>query len=434
MPGAFQRLTPPWERVEVIQQSGGIEDGARVVLRMGTPPFTVRWVAEHCDYIEGKQFRDVQVSGPFARWQHTHRVEPTDDKSCELEDRIDYALPLGWLGSAVGGALAETRLERMFTYRHRVTCQDIEAHQRFKEAGSMRILVTGSSGLVGSSLVPFLTTGGHDVVRLVRSAGQGEGVVRWNPARGQIDGEALEGLDAVVHLAGENIASGRWNEELKAKIRDSRVKGTRLLAESLAALRKPPRVLVCASAIGFYGDRGAEVMTESSPAGSGFLPEVCREWEAASQPATDAGIRVVNLRIGVVLSAQGGALAKMLTPFRLGLGGVVGDGEQYMSWIALDDVIGAIHHCLMTETLAGPVNGVAPQPVTNRELTKTLGSVLSRPTVLPLPGFAVRLAFGEMGEELLLSSTRVEPTKLTASGYAYRCPKLRGALQHLLGQ
>lgn len=433
-PGAFQRLTPPWERVQVIEQSGGIEDGARVVLRMGTPPFAVRWVAEHRDYIEGKQFRDVQISGPFVRWEHTHRVEPDGPASCLLEDRIDYALPLGRLGNVVLGPLVQARLQRMFAYRHRVTQQDITAHQRFKEVGPMRILVTGSSGLVGSALVPFLTTGGHEVLRLVRSGARRDGVVRWDPDSGEIDADSLEGLDAVVHLAGESIAAGRWNDKVKARIRDSRVKGTRLLAETLAARRRPPRVFVCASAIGFYGDRGAAVMTEASPAGTGFLPDVCRAWEAASQPAAEKGIRVVRLRVGVVLSPEGGALAKMLTPFRLGLGGVVGPGDQYMSWIALDDVVGAIHHCVMNEALSGPVNAVAPHPVTNREYTKTLGSVLSRPTLFPLPAFAVRLAFGEMGDELLLSSTRVEPRQLTSSGYAYRFPELRGALRHLLGR
>lgn len=433
-PGAFQRLTPPWERVEVLEQSGGIEDGARVVLRMGARPFAVRWVAEHRDYVEGRQFRDVQISGPFARWEHTHRVEPEGPASCLLEDRIEYALPFGWLGSLAGGSMARSRLERMFVYRHRVTRQDILAHRRFKEVKRMKILVSGSTGLIGSALVPFLTTGGHEVLRLVRSAAKEEGTVRWDPERGEIDADALEGLDGVVHLAGENIASGRWSEEVKRRIRDSRVKGTRLLAATLAARRQPPRALVCASAIGFYGHRGAEVMTESSRAGTGFLSDVCREWEAASQAASDAGIRVVHVRIGVVLSSRGGALAKMLTPFRLGLGGIVGSGQQYMSWIALDDVVGAIHHCLMEESLSGPANAVAPNPVTNREYTKTLGSVLSRPTLLPMPAFAVRLAFGEMGDELLLSSTRVEPRALVAAGYEYRFPELRGALQHLLGR
>lgn len=418
----------------MIERSGGIEDGARVVLRMGTPPLTLRWVAEHRNYIEGKQFRDVQRSGPFARWEHTHRVESDGPASCLLEDRIEYALPLGRLGSLVGGPATRRRLERMFTYRHRVTRQDIIAHQQFKEVERMKILVTGSSGLVGGALVPFLTTGGHQAVRLVRSAAKGEDAVRWDPGRGEIDADALEGLDAAVHLAGENIASGRWNEDTKRRIRDSRVKGTQLLAATLAARRQPPRVLVCASAIGYYGDRGGDVMTESSQAGTGFLADVCREWEAASQPAADAGIRVVCLRIGVVLSARGGALAKMLTPFKLGLGGVVGSGDQYMSWIALDDVVGAIHHCLMDETLRGPVNGVAPHPVTNREFTKTLGGVLSRPTIVPMPAFAVRLAFGEMGEELLLSSTRVEPRQLSASGYTFRFPELGEALRHLLGR
>jgi hypothetical protein len=249
---------------------------------------------------------------------------------------------------------------------------------------------------------------------------------------GSIDTSGLQGVEAVVHLAGENIAE-RWTAAKKANIRDSRANGTRVLCEALTGLTPLPKVLVSASAIGYYGDRGAEVLTEDSASGSGFLAEVCRAWEVATEPAHQRGIRVVRLRFGVVLSAAGGALAKMLPPFRLGLGGTLGSGRQYMSWIALDDAVGAIHHAVVTEPLQGPTNAVAPQPVTNQAFTKALGSVLRRPTLLPLPAFAARLIFGEMADELLLASTRVQPAKLQASGYSFRYPELEGALRHVLG-
>jgi uncharacterized protein (TIGR01777 family) len=299
----------------------------------------------------------------------------------------------------------------------------------------MNILVSGSTGLIGSSLVPFLTTGGHRVVRMVRTLDRaGEDVVSWDPAGGQLDASRLEGLDAVVHLAGENLATRRWNAEQKARIRHSRVESTRLLCQALGQLKNPPRVLISASAVGYYGSRGDSWLDENSTSGEGFLAEVCRGWEAASQPAASAGIRVVNLRLGVVLSPDGGALASMLTPFRLGLGGPIGSGEQFMSWIALDDVLGAIYHALATPGVQGPMNAVAPHPVTNREFTKTLGHVLWRPTIFPLPAFVARLAFGEMAEALLLASVRVQPRALLSTGYRFRSPTLEPALRHLLGR
>lgn len=299
----------------------------------------------------------------------------------------------------------------------------------------MNVLVTGSTGLVGSALIPLLSSGGHRAIRLVRSQPRpGEDAVRWDPAAGTVETAGLEGLNAVVHLAGENIAAGRWTAEKKARIRDSRVKGTRLLCESLARLSQAPKVIVCASAIGYYGDRGEEILREESAPGTGFLAEVCREWEAAAEPAVKRGMRVAHLRFGVVLSPAGGALAKMLFPFRMGLGGVLGSGGQYMSWIAVDDAVGSIHHALVTETLKGPVNAVTPHPVTNREFTRTLGRVLGRPTLFPMPAFAARLAFGEMADELLLASTRVEPTRLLATRHAFRYPDLEAALRHLLGR
>jgi len=298
----------------------------------------------------------------------------------------------------------------------------------------MKILVSGASGLIGSALVPFLTTGGHQVVRLVRPGGKRQqNTVNWDPSDGTIEAGALEGIDAVVHLAGESVAA-RWTAEKKARIYGSRVDGTKLLVQALTNLKRPPKTLVAASAIGYYGDRDADVVDEDSAPGKGFLADVVREWEAATEPAAARGIRVVNLRIGVVLSAAGGALATMLPVFRLGAGGRVGSGEQYMSWITIDDVIGAILHALATTSVSGPLNAVAPHPVTNRTFTSTLGRVLSRPTVVPMPAFAVKLAFGEMGEELLLGSTRVDPHRLTQSGYEFRFPELEPALRHVLGK
>jgi uncharacterized protein (TIGR01777 family) len=297
----------------------------------------------------------------------------------------------------------------------------------------MKIVISGSSGLIGKALIPALTSQGDEVKRLVRPQ-SGSGEVQWDPSRGEIDRAALEGHDVVVHLAGENIASGRWTKAKKERIVRSRVEGTRLLVQTLLQLERPPKALLCASAIGFYGDRGSESLTEESASGSLFISRLCREWEAATRPALEGGIRVVNLRFGIILSAADGALAKMLLPFRLGLGGKIGSGRQYMSWVSIDDVVGIIQYAIKTEAISGPVNVVATEPVTNAVFTKTLGRVLDRPTFFPMPAFAARLAFGEMADELLLASTRVEPLKLQKSGYSFRHPRLEGALRGLLGR
>jgi hypothetical protein len=300
----------------------------------------------------------------------------------------------------------------------------------------MKILVAGSSGLVGSRLVPALRTLGHKVVRLVRQRAQLDGgSAFWDPAAGQIDAAALRDCDAAINLAGESIAAERWSAKRKQAIQDSRIKTTRTIAQALAASEPRPRVLINASAIGFYGSRGEALLDESSSPGSGdFLSGVCRDWEAATEGAARAGVRVVLARFGVILSRDGGALAKMLLPFKLGLGGRIGRGDQYMSWIAIDDVVGAILHALNADALAGPTNVVAPQPVTNLEFTKTLGRVLARPTMFPMPAFAARLAFGQMGEELLLGSQRVAPARLLSSGYVFMFPQLETALRHVLAR
>ena len=286
--------------------------------------------------------------------------------------------------------------------------------------------------MVGASLVPALESAGHEVFRLVRHEPKEAREIRWNPLEGVEDAKELEGMDAVVHLAGESIAEGRWTEEKKKRIRESRVLGTTVLAKALAGRKQQPRTLLSASAIGYYGDRGKEILTEESSHGEDFLAGVCREWEEATAPASAAGIRVALMRFGIILSREGGALAKMLTPFKLGAGGRLGSGEQYMSWIALDDVVGAIQHLLEDETASGPVNMVAPNPVTNSEFTKQLGRVLKRPTIFPAPEFALRLAFGEMADVTLLASQQVEPARLKESGYAFKYPELESALRHLL--
>lgn len=295
---------------------------------------------------------------------------------------------------------------------------------------SGRVLVTGASGLLGSALVPTLKTRGYEVTRLVRGQASGKDEIRWDSAQPLLP-EAASGFDAVVHLAGESVAT-RWSAAKKTKIRESRVAGTRTLVHALAKAAKRPRVLISASAIGFYGDRGDDVLNEKSPAGAGFLADVCREWEAATQPAVDAGIRTIHIRTGIVLSAEGGALKKMLPPFRMGLGGRLASGHQWMSWIHIQDWTGAVHHILKNDLLQGAVNMVAPRPVQNTDFTETLASVLSRPAIFPLPAFAIQTLFGQMGEEVLLASQRVEPARLVTSGYPFQCSDLRKALEALL--
>lgn len=300
------------------------------------------------------------------------------------------------------------------------------------KAALRRTLVTGASGLVGQALTAHLGAAGYEVHTLGRGPAKGERQHSWDPATGTLAAADLEGLDSVVHLAGESIAEGRWTEAKMARIRDSRVVGTRLLCERLAELEHKPKVLVCASAIGFYGDRGEELLHEGSAPGTGFLVDVCQEWEDACAPAREAGIRVVSVRIGVVLSRKGGALAKMLLPFQLGVGGNIGNGKQYMSWIELQDLVSVLEHSIECESLSGPVNAVAPVAATNAEYTRALGRALGRPTIFPVPAFAARLAFGKMAEHLLLASTRVEPRALRASGFHFQHPELDDALRAAL--
>ncbi|MCG3132266.1 MAG: Epimerase family protein [Phycisphaerae bacterium] len=299
----------------------------------------------------------------------------------------------------------------------------------------MRVAVSGASGLVGTALCDLLRGGGHDVVRMVRGDRRpGLGEIPWDPDAGVLDKDWLEGCDAVVHLAGENIAAGRWSAARKARIRNSRVIGTRLVANALKACNTPPKVFFCASAVGYYGHRGDAWLDETREPGRGFLPETCVAWEATANEAEAAGIRVVTGRIGVVLSPRGGALAKMLLPFKLGVGGVIGSGRQYWSWITLADLAASILHVLSNESLRGAVNLVSPAPATNREFTRALGAALNRPTIFPMPALAARIVLGEMANDLLLASARVRPTRLLESGFVFKHMQITPALKTLLAR
>lgn len=434
-PGAFVRLIPPWAPVR-LEQFEGVCDGCRAVIRLGVGPLALRWVAEHHGVVPGKQFRDVQVSGPFSYWQHTHRMEATGEGTSRLVDAVEYEPPGGALGGLVGTRLIGRQLRRQFAYRHRTIRQDLALHDRLDpDRTPLTVAVTGASGLVGTALTALLTTGGHRVLRLVRRAPQHDDEVYWRPSAGEIDAAALEGVDAVVHLAGENVFALRWTDDKKRRIRESRVAGTRLLAETLAGLDRKPRVFLSASAIGYYGDRGTDVVTESDPPARGrFLADVCVDWEAAAAPAADAGIRTVHPRIGVVLTPQGGALQLMLPAFWMGLGGRVGPKDLYLSWILLDDLVGGLAHLLYADDVAGPVNMTAPELATMDAFTRTMGRVLSRPTVAHVPAAVLRTAMGEVADETVLMSARVRPTRLLESGYAFRYADLEAGLRHVLGR
>jgi len=436
-PGAIERMSPPWDPLDIVYKSGGIEKGAKTIMKIsaGPLPLKIRWIAEHIEYKENRLFRDRQIKGPFAHWIHTHRFIPDGTDKCYLADEIEYALPINPFGNFFGSSLINQRLERIFHFRHTTLAYDIADHLRQKDKGPLTFLISGASGLLGSSLVPFLTTGGHRVIRLVRKSPlSAENEVFWDPASGLLDLDGIENIDVVIHLAGESIGQGRWTKEKKKKIVESRNKSTSLIAEKIAKLDPLPKVLISASAIGYYGNRGDEPLTEEDTCGADFISGVCSEWEQAAASAKIKGVRTVFLRIGITLSPLGGALNKLLLPFKLCLGGKLGPGNQYMSWIGIDDVIGAIYHVVSNNNIEGPINVVAPNPVTNLEFTKTLGKVLSRPTLFSVPETVIKPAFGEMGREILLSSTRVVPNKLLATGYRFRNPDLEGALRHLLGK
>lgn len=432
-PAAFGRLEPPFQKVEVIEKHGGIEDGATVTIALPSGPFKIIWKLAHKDYQEGRQFTDYQIKGPFKSWTHTHKFLPAENNQSILEDCIEYELPFGALSEIFFGGYFEDQFDRLFRYRHAVTAHDLQLLNRDKGQNEMRIAITGASGLIGKSLVNLLSGQGHEVFKLTRHKSSDAHEIQWDPNSGTLDPNALEGMDAVVHLAGESVGQV-WTKEIKQRIRESREKGTTLIARTIANLQKKPAVFISASAIGYYGDRGDEPLNESSSVGRGFLAEVVKDWETATAAASSAGIRTVNMRFGVVLSPEGGALKQMLPPFQMGAGGNLGHGRQYFSWISLTDAVNAIRFAIETPSLQGPVNVVSPNPVTNAEFTRALGKVLSRPTIFPVPAMAARMIFGEMADEMLLGGARIFPQKLQQAGYPYQFPTIEAALRHELGK
>lgn len=424
-PGALQRLAPPWQPVRVLTEATSLRDGQAVLAL----PAGLRWIATHqpAGYQPGRRFVDRLTSWPLApvlSWRHEHQFTAVGPNRTEVTDRVDTRLPNAFL-------------RPMFDYRQRQLADDLAAHSWAREAHPepLTVAVTGSSGLVGTALCAMLTTGGHRVIRLVRRSTAADDERSWNPAAP--DPALLEGADVLVHLAGATIA-GRFDAGHKAAIRDSRIGPTRRLAELVAgsAARARPLVMVCASAVGVYGpDRGDEILTEASGRGDGFLADVVADWEDATHPATEAGLRVVNIRTGIVQTPTGGSL-KLLRPlFAVGLGGRLGDGNQWTPWISLDDLLDIYLRAVMDSRLDGPVNAVAPDPATNADYTRTLGTVLRRPTILPTPPWGIRLLLGAEGAtEVALAGQRAIPARLATVGHHFRFPALEPALRHLLGR
>lgn len=431
-PGALERLLPPWEDVRIVAREGTIDDRGTVTIRARRGPLKADLRLRHTACERPRFFRDEQVSGPLASWVHDHEFEDRGDGATLVRNRIEWKPPLGSAASIFTRGVIESELRRFFAFSGRRITQDMTRHAAYGPP-PLRVAVTGASGFVGSALCDFLTTGGHEVSPIVRRKPRRErGEIFWDPMERRIEGQRLEGVDAIVHLAGESLSKGRWNPPKKKAIWQSRIVGTRLIVAAMSRLRRPPPVFVSSSAIGYYGNRGAERLTENSRPGKGFLSDLCREWESEAAKARP-GVRVVQLRTGLVLSPAGGALGTMLLPFKMGVGGRLGTGRQYVSWIDHDDLVALIFHAITTPSLRGPVNATAPHPVPNATFTTILGRALRRPTLLPVPSLAVKGIFGEMGTALLLEGARVIPDAAARSGFRFDFEGLDESLAYQLG-
>lgn len=427
-PRALSRLLPPWRKVKILYQEGSPdEEGSHVGLQVQFGGVPWKWILQHRDQVPGKEFSDCQVKGPFEYYRHRHQVEPIDAYSCRVIDDIIYRLPCGLSLPQIN-----REFQKLFRWRYEIMRGDLGLISRY-QTEPMRILLSGATGMIGRVLEAFLCTAGHDVVRLVRKVESPNlHTVRWDPVHGDFQKEDFEGFDAVIHLAGENIAAGRWTKKRKESLFLSRCRDSWLLSQALTRLYRPPKTVICASAIGYYGDRKEEELTEESSKGEGFLADLCAKWEDAMQAIENRGSRVVHTRFGAVLSADGGVLHHSLLPFKLGLGGRLGSGNQMMSWVGIDDVIGSIYHVLMTESLHGPVNVTAPYPVRQVDFACALAHQLGRPSFVPIPASVLRATLGQMAEELLLSSAQVIPKKLLETGYAFRYTHLPKALEYVM--
>ena len=432
--GSFRRLMPPWEVAEEVRADETLEDGAQRIFRFPMGPIKMTWVAEHLGYQPPEKFEDIMKKGPFRSWHHVHRFIEKDGGTV-VHDEVDYKLPMGVLGRIFGSRNVRNRLNRMFRARENRLIRDLERHSDFKHLDRKRILLAGASGLIGKQLAAFLDTGGHEIWRLVRRtpvAGQNE--IQWDPSKGTIDNSAIEGFDIVIHLGGAGIGDRRWTKSRMVLIEKSRTESTGLLARTLASLKQKPEVFLVASAIGWYGNRGDEILDEQSEAGTGFLPETCLAWEASADAARQAGIRTIHARTGVVLDASGGALEKMLLPAKMGAGGPIGFGRQWFSWISMDDQIYALHHLVMSPNTEGAYNITSPEPLQQKNFAKALGRVLRRPAFMPTPPFAIWFLYGKMGVALTTESQRVMPTRLTEEGYRFQHQDAESALRDALGK
>ena len=432
--GALERLLPPWEKTTVIKRQGGIDPGGEVLLKMHLGPVPFHFHARHIASTPGRMFRDIQEKGPFASWSHTHIFEDSS-KGAILRDEVTYALPGQRFLPEFVKAYVAKNLKNIFLHRESVLKFDIQLHRRCSTR-PLRVLVTGASGVLGRDLLPLLTTGGHKVFTLVRRLpDKNKGEIFWDPENNILNVDDLPELDGVIHLAGEYIGLSRWSEEKKRKVIESRVKGTELLTRALASLKKRPVVLLSASAVGYYGDCGDALVNEATSAGTDFISEVCRRWEQAVQPAQNAGIRTVLMRLGVGLTPKGGALQRILATSPLGCCiRRFGSGQQFISWISSDDMVAAMLHALTCPALEGPVNIAAPHPVTNCELMATVARITGGQLLFPMPEAVLRIIYGQMALEILLSGCRVATGKLQDSGFIFRHPTLEQALRSMLGK
>ena len=432
--GSFRRLMPPWEVAEEVRADETLENGAQRIFRFPMGPIKMTWVAEHLGYEPPEKFEDVMKKGPFRSWHHVHRFVEKDGGTV-VHDEVEYKLPMGILGRIFGSRNVRNRLNRMFRARELRLIRDLQRHSDFNHLPRKRILLAGSSGLIGRQLAAFLDTGGHEIWRLVRRAPKdGQNEIQWTPSEGMIDASSLEGFDIVIHLGGAGIGDRRWTKARMALIEKSRTESTELLARTLADLSQKPDVFLVSSAIGWYGDRGDEILTEQSQPGSGFLPDTCLAWEESAEFARKAGIRTIHARTGVVLDASGGALEKMLLPAKMGAGGPIGFGRQWFSWISMDDQIYAMHHLVMSSETEGAYNITSPEPLQQKHFAKALGRVLRRPAFMPTPPLAIWFLYGKMGVALTTESQRVIPTRLLETGYKFQHQDAESALRDALGK
>ena len=433
--GAFQRLIPPWESVRVVSSKGGIQNGDSVTIKMNLGLFKTLWEATHQEYQKNRQFVDVQVKGPLKFWKHTHSFRSLDTHQTNLKDTIQLELPFGYVGRSLVYPKVLKKLNKLFTYRHAITQNDLKDWMELKSFPASKVAITGGNGLIGSELAVFLKAQGHEVVILSRSGKSnvyGVPGVRWDPFKKFIDAKSLSDVDCWIHLAGENVSKGRWTKKRIRKLKDSRVISTKFLVEFILNQKILPKVFITASGAGYYPS-SSELMTEDSENGKGILAGICSAWEDASSPLIGTSIRRVVLRTGIVLSKKGGALGKLLPIFKMGLGGPVGTGKQFWSWIAMEDLMRIYNLAAKDPKIEGIYNAVAPNASMNKEFADVLGSALRRPALIRTPSSVLKIALGRMADDALLASQNVSPERLIDSDFNFNFPDLELAVSHCLG-